>query len=221
MILLMLNFLLDQYSDFPKVDAYGYYNVEPSQLYEAQLHKYDVALEKMGISSGDEVLELGCGWGSLSICAAKRFNCKWTGLTISHAQLEYAKRRVVEVGLAERVNLKFLDYRFVSLFLESQSRVQGIFCIIFREEYGLYDHVIAIEMIEAVGHEYLSTFFEAVSRRLKGGGKLMLQVILHMIVPNSFKKFRRLFAEIRSMTGIGDPRTSSKNIYFPEVCMYM
>lgn len=81
-------------------------------LYEAQLNKYDIILNHLNLTSNDKILEVGCGWGSLALQAVKRFNCCWYGLTISEAQLNYAKQNVLKEKLEDKIKFKFLDYRY-------------------------------------------------------------------------------------------------------------
>ncbi|KAH7697864.1 Protein F13D12.9, partial [Aphelenchoides avenae] len=80
-------------------------------LYEAQVRKTDAILDRLSLKSDDHVLEIGCGWGFMAVRAVERFGCKWTGLTISKQQFEYAKRRVADKGFEKKVTIKFLDYR--------------------------------------------------------------------------------------------------------------
>ncbi|TMS35063.1 hypothetical protein L596_002538 [Steinernema carpocapsae] len=124
-------------------------------LYEAQMRKYDRIIELLDLKPTDKVLEIGCGWGALSVRAVKKIGCQWTGLTLSREQLEYAQELVQKECLEDKIDLKYCDYR-----LES----------------GHYDKVVAVEMIEAVGHEYLPTFFQTINDRLKPNGIACIQV---------------------------------------------
>uniref|UniRef100_A0A7E4UW87 Late endosomal/lysosomal adaptor and MAPK and MTOR activator 1 n=1 Tax=Panagrellus redivivus TaxID=6233 RepID=A0A7E4UW87_PANRE len=126
-------------------------------LKESQLRKYDALYERLNLKASDTVLEIGCGWGACAIRAVQKYGCTWTGLTISEQQYAMAKQKVAEAGLEDKIEIKFLDYRKVT---------------------GTYDKILAVEMIEAVGHEYLPTFFKTLSDRLKPSGIAALQAIL-------------------------------------------
>lgn len=124
-------------------------------LQEAQRKKYQRIVDTLGLRPGDRVLEIGCGWGGFAEHAA-RLGIRVRGLTISNAQLAYAQQRMESQGLAELVELELCDYRDVD---------------------GEYDAVVSIEMFEAVGEKYWPDYFKAVSRRLRPGGKALVQSI--------------------------------------------
>ena len=146
----------------------GIYEKPHTTLEEAQTEKLRAILEKAGVTAGDHVLEIGCGWGSFAIEAGRNTGCRVTGITISKQQLEFARARVREAGLEDRVTLKLLDYRYLD---------------------GLYDKVVSIEMLEAVGHRNLGTWFAICNRVLKPGGKAVVQVIT---IPNErYHQYRR------------------------------
>ncbi|MFO1529552.1 MAG: cyclopropane-fatty-acyl-phospholipid synthase family protein [Kiritimatiellia bacterium] len=125
-------------------------------LHDAQLHKIGGLIDMATPQPGDRLLEVGCGWGGFALEAAGRTGCLVHGLTLSDAQLSLARERMAAAGLSDRVNLEIRDYR----------RIEGV-----------YDRLVSIEMIEAVGHEYLDTFFHTCGRALKTGGRFALQVI--------------------------------------------
>ena len=112
----------------------------------------------ISISEKDNILEVGTGWGSFSIHAAKNYGCSITTTTISDAQYEYAKARVVEEGLESKINVINKDYRKLD---------------------GQYDKIVSIEMIEAVGYEYISEYFRKLSSLLKPDGLMALQGITY------------------------------------------
>ncbi|KJH50413.1 Cyclopropane-fatty-acyl-phospholipid synthase [Dictyocaulus viviparus] len=126
-------------------------------LEQAQRRKMDQLIDMLDLKKSDRVLEIGCGWGACAIQAVKRSDCHWTGLTISYEQLEWAKSKVVEEGLQDKICFLYEDYRLVS---------------------GQYDKIISVEMIEAVGQTYLPQYFKVISDRLVSGGKAVLQVII-------------------------------------------
>lgn len=125
-------------------------------LADAQRRKIDRLLDRTGVGPGTRVLEIGTGWGELAIRAASRGATVRT-VTLSTEQRDLALERIAEAGLADRVQVDLLDYRLVE---------------------GAYDVVLSVEMIEAVGDEYWSTYFRKVDRLLVPGGRFGLQAIL-------------------------------------------
>lgn len=125
-------------------------------LKAAQDRKYAAMAEAAGIEPHHHVLEIGCGWGGFAEYAAREIGCHVTALTISPAQFDYARNRIAAARLADRVTIKLCDYR---------------------DESGLYDRVVSIEMFEAVGEEFWRVYFEALTARLRPGGRAALQVI--------------------------------------------
>ena len=134
----------------------GIFEREDGTLREASLAKYDRICKKLALSPGDHVVEIGAGWGGFAIHAAKEFGCRITTTTISKAQYQLTRERVEEAGLLDRVEVLQKDYRDLR---------------------GKYDKLVSIEMIEAVGHEYLDTFFRACGRLLREDGTMLLQAI--------------------------------------------
>ena len=139
--------------------------VQPLQA--AQAAKYRRILERLAPRPGDHVLEIGCGWGALAEMAARDFGCRVTGLTLSEEQHAYAEARMHRAGVADRVDIAFRDYR---------------------DERGTYDHVVSIEMYEAVGERFWPTYFGAIGKRLKPGGRAMVQAIT--IADPLFERYR-------------------------------
>ena len=132
------------------------FNTSQESLEKAQIAKYASMVDQMGVKPGDHVLEIGCGWGGFAEYAAKERGLKVTGLTISKEQLEYAKKRIKDKGLSDKVNLKLQDYR---------------------DETGVYDGVASIEMFEAVGEKYWPVYFDKIKQCLKPGKQATLQII--------------------------------------------
>jgi cyclopropane-fatty-acyl-phospholipid synthase len=130
-------------------------------LEEAQLAKVDRCCTKLDLRPTDHLLEIGTGWGGAAIRAAEKFGCRITTTTISKRQHELATRRVRDRGLNDRVSVVMLDYRDLDHTFGA----------------GTFDKVLSIEMIEAVGHEYLPAYFKAISRLLKPDGLAMVQGI--------------------------------------------
>ncbi|WP_018680702.1 SAM-dependent methyltransferase [Actinokineospora enzanensis] len=126
-----------------------------TDLRAGQLRKLDGVLDYAAVGPGTRVLEIGTGWGSLAVRAAER-GARVTTLTISAEQKALAEERIAAAGLSDRVQVLLRDYR---------------------EARGCYDAVVSVEMIEAVGERYWSTYFAAVDRLLKPGGRFGLQAI--------------------------------------------
>ncbi|MFN4262341.1 MAG: class I SAM-dependent methyltransferase [Thioalkalivibrionaceae bacterium] len=136
----------------------------------AQTAKYERLLDALDAEPGAHILEIGCGWGGFAEVAARR-GFRVTGITLSDAQLEYAQARIQQAGLADRVSLEKLDYRHLP-----------------RHAAAPFDHVVSIEMFEAVGERWWSTYFDVVRRALKPGGRVALQVIT--IEEEAFERYR-------------------------------
>lgn len=129
---------------------------QEQSLHEASLNKLTHICERLQLKPDDHLLEIGTGWGSMAIHAAKHYGCRVTSATISQEQYEYACRRVAEEGLDDRVEIILQDYRNLE---------------------GQYDKLVSIEMIEAVGHQYFSTYFAKCSSLLKPDGLMLIQAI--------------------------------------------
>lgn len=126
-------------------------------LKEAQEAKYRRLAERLDLRPGQRVLEIGCGWGGCALYLARHYGVHVTGVTISRAQWMLARQRVAEAGLEEQVEIRFCDYRDLE---------------------GTFDAIVSIEMLEAVGHEFLDAFFHKCQALLKRNGLLGMQVIL-------------------------------------------
>ena len=125
-------------------------------LADAQRNKYRLMAEGAGLRAGMHVLEIGSGWGGFALYAAGELGCRVTSITISREQHDLATERVRAAGLQDLVDIQLRDYRDIE---------------------GTFDAIVSIEMLEAVGAEYFTTFFEACDRALVPGGKLSLQSI--------------------------------------------
>lgn len=137
-------------------------------LEAAQLNKYRSLLRDMGVQPGQHLLEIGCGWGGLAEVATLEFGCQVTGLTLSPSQLAWARQRAIDKGFADRAHFHLRDYR---------------------DERGHYDHIVSIEMIEAVGERFWPTYFRQLSQRLLPGGRVGVQAIT--IHDDLFARYRR------------------------------
>jgi cyclopropane-fatty-acyl-phospholipid synthase len=138
-----------------------------TELEGAQRRKYNRLLDLLEARPGQRVLEIGCGWGGFALEAAKR-GLRVTGITLSREQLTFARRRVREAGMERSVELRLQDYRQLS---------------------ETYDHIVSIEMLEAVGEENWDSFTRTLRRCLKPGGRAALQFIT--IDESAFEGYRR------------------------------
>ena len=127
-----------------------------AQLADAQLAKYRRILRRLDVQPGQHILEVGCGWGGFAEVAAGEFGARVTGITLSPAQLAFARERIERAGLAERVELRLQDYRDLE---------------------GRFDHIVSIEMFEAVGEAYWATYFAKLAALLPPGGRAIVQTI--------------------------------------------
>ena len=129
----------------------------PDQTIEvAQIEKQERVLELLDLRPGDRVLEIGCGWGGLAERIARGDRLHVTGITLSPAQLDFARRRVAAAGLDRKADLRLQDYR---------------------ETTGQFDRIVSIEMLEAVGQAFWPTYFATLRERLSPGGVAVLQGI--------------------------------------------
>ncbi|KAI0889547.1 cyclopropane-fatty-acyl-phospholipid synthase [Annulohypoxylon maeteangense] len=135
-------------------------HAEPEEtLMAAQITKLNRFIDGTRIKPTDHVLEIGTGWGSFAIQAVRKTGCRVTSLTLSKEQKALAEERIAEAGFSGRIDVQLLDYRNLP-------------------ETATYDKIVSIEMLEAVGQEYLSTYFTCIDRLLKKkGGIAMFQCI--------------------------------------------
>ena len=134
----------------------GIFPLETTTLEEAQQHKLKTICEALNLSEDDHLLEIGTGWGGLACYAAQNYGCQVTTTTISEAQFELAQQRINEQGLDHKITLLKQDYRDLT---------------------GRYSKIVSIEMIEAVGHKFMPTYFGMLNKLLKPGGKSFIQAI--------------------------------------------
>ncbi len=130
-------------------------------LEEAQARKIERLLDQCAVGEGTRVLEIGTGWGELAVRAARR-GATVHSVTLSSEQLELAQQRVAEAGYTDQVTIELSDYRSVSTGATAGQT---------------YDAIVSVEMIEAVGHEYWSTYFRTIDRLLAPGGRVGIQAI--------------------------------------------
>ena len=144
------------------------YENENDSLEIAQKNKYQKLIDLLNVKDGNKVLEIGCGWGGFSEYLAKNYNVSIDCITISKKQFEFTKKRISDAGLNNKVNVLFLDYR------DLQDK---------------YDKIVSIEMIEAVGENYLGKYFETIKKSLNKDGSAALQGIT--IRDDLFNRYKR------------------------------
>jgi cyclopropane-fatty-acyl-phospholipid synthase len=134
---------------------------QEESLEEAQMRKLDRFIDNARIKKTDHVLEIGTGWASFAIRAVQRTGCRITSLTLSREQKDLADKRIADAGLTESIEILLCDYRALPMPRE-----------------GPYDKIVSIEMLEAVGREFLNTYFECIHKLLKpDGGVAVFQCI--------------------------------------------
>jgi len=132
------------------------YLADDETLEQAQCNKLERICHKLDLGAEDHLLEIGTGWGGLALHAARRHGCRVTTTTISREQFEYARTRVREAGLEDRVTVLMQDYRALE---------------------GRFDKIVSVEMIEAVGHQYLDTYLAKIDALLEPDGLALIQAI--------------------------------------------
>jgi cyclopropane-fatty-acyl-phospholipid synthase len=150
------NEMFELFLDPTMMYSCAYYPNSDTSLNEAATAKLQRICDKLQLSEADHVVEIGTGWGGFAIYAATHYGCKVTTTTISKQQYEVAQQRVISAGLQDKVTLLLEDYRDLR---------------------GSYDKLVSIEMIEAVGHQYLDTYFAKCSDLLKPNGIMLIQAI--------------------------------------------
>ncbi|MDN6320772.1 MAG: cyclopropane-fatty-acyl-phospholipid synthase family protein [Marinobacter sp.] len=150
------NDLFETFLDPTMMYSSAIYPSKESSLEEAAVHKLDTICRKLDLQPHDRVIEIGTGWGGFAIHAAKHFGCHVTTTTISKEQLELAQERVCSEGLEDKITLLFDDYRDLE---------------------GQFDKLVSIEMIEAVGPQFLDSYFSQINALLKPDGLALVQAI--------------------------------------------
>lgn len=150
------NELYTRFLDDTMMYSSAIYNDTATELHEAQLNKLKTICDKLDLKPSDHLIEIGTGWGGLAIFAAEHYGCQVTTTTISDAQYEFAVDKVKAKGLEDKITLLKKDYRLLE---------------------GKYDKLVSIEMIEAVGHEFMAEFFAKCNSLLKDDGLMLVQAI--------------------------------------------
>jgi cyclopropane-fatty-acyl-phospholipid synthase len=156
------NELFSLFLDPTMMYSCAFFPTPTATLQEASLAKLELVCARLQLDAEDHVLEIGSGWGGFAVYAAEHYGCRVTTTTISREQHAYASQRVREAGLQDRVTVLLADYRDRG---ELDLR-------------GGYDKLVSIEMIEAVGWQYLDTYFRRCSELLAHDGAMLLQAIV-------------------------------------------
>lgn len=150
------NDLFEQFLDPTMMYSAGQFLRPEDSLEQAQLNKLQRICQKLALQPGDHLLEIGTGWGSMALYAAQHYGCRVTTTTLSKEQYAFTAQRIEQLGLQDRVTLLLQDYRDLT---------------------GQYDKLVSIEMIEAVGHRFLPTYFKQCAQLLKSNGLMLIQAI--------------------------------------------
>lgn len=150
------NDMFELFLDPTMMYSSGIFPSDTATMEEASIYKLDRICQKLQLQPSDHLVEIGTGWGSMAIHAAKHYGCEVTTTTISEEQYALAEKRIAEEGLQDRIHLLKSDYRALE---------------------GKFDKLVSIEMIEAVGHQYLDTYIGTINRLLKDDGIALLQAI--------------------------------------------
>ncbi len=141
------------------------YQSTSTLLDQAAAFKCHRIAKKLDLQPNDHLLEIGTGWGSMAIIAARDYGCQVTTTTLSEEQFQYTQKRIQEEGLSDKITLLLQDYRLL---------------------HGSFDKVVSIEMIEAVGNQFYDTYFHKISTLLKKDGLALIQGIL--LPDNRYKR---------------------------------
>lgn len=150
------NDLYKQFLDTRMLYSSGIYMSQTDSLEQAQLNKMERLCQQLRLKESDEVIEIGTGWGAMAIYMAENYGCNVTTTTISEEQFEYTRQQIEESGVGHKITLLKEDYRNLQ---------------------GQFDKLVSIEMVEAVGKEYLSSYIRQCNTLLKPGGLLAIQAI--------------------------------------------
>jgi len=166
------------------------FDKQDSNLETAQMNKYKKLLSLINPKAGDKILEIGCGWGGFAEFVGKNYDIKMDCITISEKQYDYASKRIFENGLNEKIRIKLKDYRDV------------------KEKYNC---IASIEMIEAVGKNYLSNYFSTIKSNLTEKGRAAIQAIT--IDDNLFERYKIKQDFIQKYIFPGGFLPSKKSLY--------
>ncbi|HHG3390679.1 TPA: class I SAM-dependent methyltransferase, partial [Vibrio parahaemolyticus] len=150
------NDLYEAFLDTKMLYSSALYHTSSDSLEQAQINKMERLCQQLDLQSTDHVIEIGTGWGAMAIYMAEQYGCRVTTTTISEEQHEYARQQIVQRGLVDRITLLREDYRNLT---------------------GAYDKLVSIEMIEAVGKQFLASYIKKCESLLKPSGLMAIQAI--------------------------------------------
>lgn len=150
------NNLYEAFLDTNMLYSSALYNNADDSLEQAQINKMDRLCQQLELKPTDHVVEIGTGWGAMAIYMAEQYGCQVTTTTISEEQHAYAEQKIIERGLEDKITLLKEDYRNLT---------------------GTYDKLVSIEMIEAVGKQFLPSYIKVCESLLKSGGLMAIQAI--------------------------------------------
>ncbi|EMI7298833.1 class I SAM-dependent methyltransferase, partial [Vibrio parahaemolyticus] len=150
------NDLYEAFLDTNMLYSSALYHTSADSLEQAQINKMERLCQQLDLQSTDHVIEIGTGWGAMAIYMAEQYGCRVTTTTISEEQHEYARQQIVQRGLTDRITLLKEDYRNLS---------------------GAFDKLVSIEMIEAVGKQFLASYIKKCESLLKPSGLMAIQAI--------------------------------------------
>jgi len=145
--------------DLQMIYSCAFFQNESDSLEQAQVQKIDLCCRKLQLQQGDDLLDIGCGWGGLLLHAAKHYGVRGLGITLSEEQLEYGKQRIEREGLSDSVKLEYLDYRDLPDLNQS------------------FDKIVSVGMFEHVGRANMGIFMESARKVLRSGGLFLLHTI--------------------------------------------
>ena len=166
------------------------FDKKENSLESAQMNKYKKLISLINPKPGDKILEIGCGWGGFAEFVGKNHDIKMDCITISQKQFEYAKKRIFKNGLNEKIQIKLKDYRDVQ---------------------EKYNSIASIEMIEAVGKNYLPSYFQTIKSNLSENGKAAIQAIT--IKDDLFERYKSKQDFIQRYIFPGGVLPSKKSLY--------
>ena len=167
----------------------GIFENPEQELEKAQINKYNKLINLINPKPGDRILEIGCGWGGFAEHLAKNYDVQLDCITISKKQFEYTKERIFKNGLNEKINIQMLDYRDIK---------------------NKYNSITSIEMIEAVGQNYLKKYFQKIKDSLIDNGKAAIQAIT--INENLYDRYKKKEDFIQKYIFPGGFLPSKKNL---------
>ena len=136
----------------------GFFENENDSLYQSQINKIDKIIEKADMKSEHHILEIGSGWGALARRAVEKTGCKVTTITLSNRQYDYVNKMIQEENLTNNIDIQLIDFRNIK---------------------GVYDRIVSVEMIEAIGYDLFNSYFKKIEELMKPEGTAVIQAITY------------------------------------------